>query len=365
MKFEVEAIVLEIMGETRSKLAIAETADQRDLKIERIKNRFQFLKKKLNYFRSEMLKLERKANLVYSIFSEDSKIIFKENEENMAKEIGGFNIFSEVFNKIQTRLKNLKNLYRIKMKAELQVFGANNNPESLQIREESQNSKETKGTAALLAELRVEDLFELFNGSLVSIQDLVINKCLLYHVFEEAKLIKLLIQFRNIFLGANGLWAHQLTSFIFKKDGYFKRTGMLNFGSYLFDIIYENINQSIFREKQNYQKIRSGETEEERNTAKSTLKARLNRLDGKKWLKVSFDVGVDKLQNGPRFLDMMGCDLIRPVPGFLGFKKIFFTEEIVALYVNIFFEILKVSHCRVLKYRGFDHVRGSLGIYIC
>ena len=296
-----------------------------------IQENFSELQDKLLFFKTEINQLEAEAERIFKKFVHEKGQSAGRFEE--------LDLFRDVNQDIHKILLNFSNVYASLYGESIEMFGYTEETDKKIKEEDIHSTKKCKQTQSY----KIEELFHLTVGSLVQVQNNFVNKCLLYHMFEVSHLMKDLTNFKQVFLGANGMVLQSLLSVLFTKNGGLKASGFENFKSNLEEIIYEQLNRDIQREKQAFLEFEMDKKKEASSQRAKDFRKRIEVLEEKKWLKADFRKTARVGGGSSKFFDCFGAELLEVESTFTDFRKFFFSSDILRFYINIFFEILKVS----------------------
>lgn len=307
-------MVEQILKENRNKMVEHDFSQQ----LNGIKHKFVNLQEQLDFFKFKIVETESKmANTFNNLI----------NVNNLNDQ---FDIFETVREDIKIILHDFHNLV------------------SLNKQSDSQNN-------LLLRQVRSEDLFRITMGSLVRIQNNILNQCVLYEMFDSTKLMKYLNLYKELFLGANGEFSQQLIKKFFQGNGAIKKSGFQNINSNIFEVIYEEINTSIQQEKNIFRKwkLKNKHIKDIKDIKKDddeeiVFNQKIQILENKKWLEVEFRPTSESTNTIKKFFMIDSKNFAHIKSLYTNFLKIFFSNDILKYYCSSMFEILKVTNIIII-----------------
>lgn len=327
----------------------------------RIQENFAELQDKLAFFKSQILALEKKSASIFEEFAGEKTTATGSGFDQL-------DLFRDVNQDIHKMLLNFNNAHSIVTGRALGVFGHTSRPSPDRIIEES--TVPESGSAgvsprgsleepqrSMVDQLKIEDRFHLTVGSLVQVQNNLVNKCLLYHMFEVSKLMKYLGHFKAVFLGGNGRIGRELAGTLFSKNGRLKLSGLESFKSNLEDIVYRDLEARIQKTKVDFMRFQMQKTRS--NERAQAFRERISKMEAKKWLRAEFRPTGRLLEAGEQCFDLFGSDCLEARGTYSDFKRFFFSSDILSFYLNVFFEILKVAVTSSKWRRRCSAKRGS------
>jgi hypothetical protein len=296
-------MVEQVIAQNRDKMVEHDFSEQ----LNGIKYKFVHLQEQLDYFKLKIQETESKmANTLDSLLNNRDQ----------------FDIFQRVREDTQIILHDFNNLVALNQQTDSQHH-------------------------LLLRQVTSEDLFRITMGSLVRIQNNILNQCLLYEMFDSTKLMQYLNLYKELFLGANGEFSQRLIKKFFRTNGTINKNGFQNIDSNIFEVIYEEIEAMIQQQKSNFQTLRH--TKQEIHEDQEVLfNQHIQMLESKKWLQAEFTPTSQSMNTIKKFFMVDSKNFVHVKSLYTNFLKVFFSNDILKFYSSSMFEILKVSHPSLL-----------------